>query len=652
VVSVSVDVGGTFTDFVVLDNDGNLTSFKILSTPSRPDDAMLDGLEKINRPVEAILHATTIATNALLGQVGLELPKVVLLVTKGFRDVVEIARQNRSTLYDLFFEKPRELVPRSLRYELDERVDFSGNILKPPDLVELKAVASEMPAVPSVAISFLHSYANNANERKAKEVLQKRFMYVSASYDVAPEPREYERTSTVLLNAVLMPIVAKYLQSVENRLSSFGKPSLHIMASSGGLIDSIEAVSRPVQMIESGPAAGLIASSEFARMLKLPHVISFDMGGTTAKTGTVVNYQPEIISEYEVGGRSHHGRVLKGSGYPVRFPFADLAEVSAGGGTIIWRDEAKALHVGPISAGAEPGPISYRKGGTQPTLTDANLVLGRLSPSLLGGGMTLDIKGANSGFSKIGDTLEVASSAIKLANLEMARAIRLVTVERGLDPSEFNLIVFGGAGPQHAAEVADELGVSRVIIPPEPGAFSALGMLLADSKFEARSSFPKEIEEGFVALESKLAKQAKGATYFTRYADVRYADQGWEVLVPSGKPAAISEIAKLFEEKHQALYGFVLDKPVEVVTIRVFAITPRLKARFKTVPRHGETKAKGSSQVYFGEWIEVPVYHREDLSAEFKAEGPLRIEEYGSCTLVPPSWRISVTELGALLMER
>ncbi len=650
-VSVSIDVGGTFTDFV-FEERGNLVSFKILSTPSRPDDAILDGLGKIGQPVDAILHATTIATNALLGQVGLEIPTVALLVTKGFRDVVEIARQNRSSLYDLFFEKPKELVPRSLRFEVDERVDFTGKVIQPINPSQLAAVVAGMGDVGSVAISFLHSYANNANEKKAKEALQDRFRYVSASFEVAPEPREYERTSTAVLNAVLMPIVAKYLQSLENRLTRFGKPSLYIMASSGGLIDSDEAESRPVQMIESGPAAGVIAASEFAKMLNLPNIISLDVGGTTAKAGTVVDYQPEIIAEYEVGGRAHHGRVLKGSGYPVRFPLVDLAEVSAGGGTIIWRDEAKALHVGPISAGAEPGPISYRRGGTQPTLTDANLVLGRLSPRLLGGKMSLDIEGARAGFTKIGDIVEVAVSAIKLANLETARAIRLVTVERGLDPSEFNLIVFGGAGPQHAAEVAEELGVSRVIIPPEPGAFSALGMLLADSKFESRSSFPKALEAGFVQLESKLERESQPGTYFARYADVRYVDQGWEVLVPVRKPAEMSEVVKSFAERHQSLYGFLLDKAVEVVTIRVFAITPRSKPKFKPVARRGGTPIKESSQVYFGDWIETAVYNREDLSPDFKAEGPLRIEEYGSCTLIPPSWRVSVSELGALVIDR
>ncbi len=650
--SLAVDVGGTFTDFVILNADGTLDAFKILSTPSKPELAMVEGLKRAQRQVGAILHATTIATNAILGQVGLDLPKAALFLTKGFRDIIEIARQNRSSLYDLFFEKPKQLVPRELRFEVDERVDFLGNVLKTLDEVEVENIIGEMPDTLVVAISFLHSYVNPSNEKTAKQLIGKRFTYVSASHEVAPEPREYERTCTVLLNALLMPIVARYLQSLESALNEFGKPSLYIMGSSGGLIESKEACAKPVQLIESGPAAGVIAAAEFAKMLNQPLVISFDMGGTTAKAGTVVDYLPEIASEYEVGGQAHHGRVVKGSGYPVRFPFTDLAEVSAGGGTIVWKDNAGALHVGPMSAGAEPGAISYGRGGVQPTLTDANLVLGRLSEKILGGDMGLDVVAAKAGFAGLGDIVESASSAIKLANLEMARAIRLVTVERGLDPSEFTLMVFGGAGPQHAADVADELEVSRVIIPPEPGAFSALGMLFADSKYEARSSFPKNLENEFRALESKLSGEVERKSYFVRNADVRYLDQGWEVLVPVNRPALLEDVTKSFEEKHQALYGFVLEKAIEVVTIRVFAITPRSKPTLRSVAKGGVARPQGTTKVYFGEWVETPVYLREELPADFKAAGPIRVDEYGSCTLVPPSWQIRVVELGAMVMER
>ncbi|MCI4447419.1 MAG: hydantoinase/oxoprolinase family protein, partial [Pyrobaculum sp.] len=564
---VAVDVGGTFTDFVAVDENGNLSAFKLLTTPKRPEEAVIKGLAKLSS-IEEVLHASTIGTNALLGQVGLELPRVALFTTKGFRDVIEIGRQNRPRLYDLFFEKPRPLVPRHLRFEVDERVLPDGTVLKPVDAAEVESYAEEAlrQGVVSVAVAFLHSYVNPANEEAAAAVLKRHFRYVTLSSEVSPEPREYERTSTAVVNAALMPLVSRYLEELGRYVSSRGG-RLYVMASSGGLVTVEEASRRPVQLIESGPAGGVVAAAEFAKALDIKRVISFDMGGTTAKAGTVVDFEPEITTEYEVGGESHHGRVVKGSGYPVRFPFIDLAEVSAGGGTIVWRDEAGALRVGPISAGADPGPVCYGLGGTEPTVTDANVVLGRVA-SLLGGEMRLDAEAAFKAFKKLGDPVETAWRAVQLANMEMARAVRLVTVERGLDPSEFVLFAFGGAGPQHAAELAEELGISTVVIPPEPGVFTALGMLFADSKFEARASYPRDLEEGFRRLEKALS--VHNPTYYVRLADVRYVGQGWELVVPVGRPADIEQIRKTFEERHMATYGFKLDKPIEVVTIRVF----------------------------------------------------------------------------------
>jgi N-methylhydantoinase A len=340
---VAVDVGGTFTDFVAVDRDGNLLTFKLLTTPKRPEETVIKGLAELS-PIEEVLHATTIGTNALLGQMGLELPRVALFTTKGFRDVIEIGRQNRPRLYDLFFEKPRPLVPRHLRFEVDERVLPDGTVLKPVDAAEVESYAKKAlgDGVVSVAVAFLHSYLNPANEETAAAVLKRYFRYVTLSSEVSPEPREYERTSTAVVNAALMPLVGRYLEELGRYVSSRGG-RLYVMASSGGLVTVEEASRRPVQLIESGPAGGVVAAAEFAKALDIKRVISFDMGGTTAKAGTVVDFEPEITTEYEVGGESHHGRVVKGSGYPVRFPFIDLAEVSAGGGTIVWRDEAGAL---------------------------------------------------------------------------------------------------------------------------------------------------------------------------------------------------------------------------------------------------------------------------------------------------------------------
>jgi len=646
---VAVDVGGTFTDFVAVDGDGNLSAFKLLTTPKRPEEAVIKGLAGLSS-IEEVLHASTIGTNALLGQVGLELPRVALFTTKGFRDVIEIGRQNRPRLYDLFFEKPRPLVPRHLRLEVDERVSPDGTVLKPVDAAEVESYAEKAlrQGVASVAVAFLHSYLNPANEEAAAAVLKRHFRYVTLSSEVSPEPREYERTSTAVVNAALMPLVSRYLEELGRYVSSRGG-SLNVMASSGGLVTVEEASRRPVQLIESGPAGGVVAAAEFAKALDVKRVISFDMGGTTAKAGTVVDFEPEITTEYEVGGESHHGRVVKGSGYPVRFPFIDLAEVSAGGGTVVWRDEAGALRVGPTSAGADPGPVCYGLGGTEPTVTDANVVLGRVA-SLLGGEMRLDVEAAFKAFKKLGDPVETAWQAVQLANMEMARAVRLVTVERGLDPGEFALFAFGGAGPQHASELAEELGISKVVIPPEPGVFTALGMLFADSKFEARASYPRDLEEGFRSLEEALS--AHNPTYYVRLADVRYVGQGWEVVVPVGRPADEEQIRKTFEERHKAMYGFKLDKPIEVVTIRVFAIVTRRKPKLREPPAGGEPKPALYRKAYFGEWVETPVYRRENLPRGFKADGPVVIEEKHSVTVVPPRWRVEVGKMGVLELRR
>jgi N-methylhydantoinase A len=602
-----------------------------------------------------VVHATTIATNALRGQVGLELPRVALVTTRGFRDVIEIGRQNRPRLYDPFFEKPRPLVPRDLRFEVDERVDFRGSILKPLDVRELESLGSRLRAlgVESVAIVFLHSYANPVHEVLAEKVLSKYVRYVSPSYRVAPEPREYERTSTTVVNATLMPIVSGYLERLSSGLRELGVTGLSIMSSSGGLITVEEAMARPVQIIESGPAAGVIATAELSRMLGIPRAISFDMGGTTAKAGTVVDFEVEVTSEYEVGGEAHHGRIVKGSGYPIRFPFVDLAEVSAGGGSIIWRDEAGALRVGPISAGADPGPACYGRGGVRPTITDANLVLGRIGDYMLGGAMKLDRGASIKALQALGDPEVVAWEAISIANLEMARAIRLVTVERGLDPADFTLVAFGGAGPQHAVEIAEELGVRSVVVPPHPGLFSALGLLLADWRFEARVAYPVDLEGAYLKLEGELLERLGRVDYFVRYADVRYEGQGWELTVPVGRPARLDDVRRAFEEKHLATYGFTLeDRGVEVVVARVFAVIRRVKPSLPKPRALGEPRVRVVRKVYFKDgWVNTPVYWRDDLPVGYKIEGPAIVEEYDSTTVIPPGWVAVVGGHGELRIE-
>ncbi len=642
-----MDVGGTFTDFVVYDGE-KMETYKLLSTPRQPEAAVIEGLRRL-RGVREMLHASTIGTNALLGQVGLEPPAVALFTTEGFRDVIEIGRQNRPRLYDLYFEKPRQLVPRDMRFEVRERVGPDGTVILPVDegQVEALAEAAANRGAAAAALSFLHSYLNPANEAAAAAVLRRRFEYVSASHEVSPEPREYERTSTTVVNAALMPIVGRYLRAISRHVEGIGA-RLYVMSSSGGLITVDEAVRRPVQLVESGPAGGVVAAAELARALSIGRAVSFDMGGTTAKAGTIVEYEPSITAEYEVGGEAHYGRLVKGTGYPVRFPFIDLAEVSAGGGTIVWRDRGGALRVGPTSAGADPGPACYGRGGSMPTITDANAVLGRLPP-VLGGGITLDLDAAWRAMSSLGDPVDVAWDAVRLANMEMARAVRLVTVERGLDPADFALIAFGGAGPQHAAELAEELGIGRVVVPPWPGVFTALGMLMADMKFEARMSYPGDLEEGFKRLEESLAWA--DPTYYVRLADVRYVGQGWELMVAVGRPASLDSVRERFEERHQATYGFRMDRPVEVVTIRVFAVSVRERPRLPDPPAEGEPRP-GRRKVYFGEWVEAPVYRRDELPLGYALSGPAIVEEASSTVVVPPGWRATVKNMGVLELTR
>ncbi|MCS7142292.1 MAG: hydantoinase/oxoprolinase family protein [Aigarchaeota archaeon] len=652
--TVGVDVGGTFTDFVFIDDSGSVRTFKLLTSVTSPERSILEGVSKIEG-VDQVIHASTVATNALRGQENLGLPKAALLCTKGFRDVIEIGRQNRAKLYDLSFNKPRPLIPRGLRIEIDERTSSQGTVLKRVDEEEVTKASHLLSSqgVESVAIAFLNSYLNQENELIARSILQRHFRYVTTSSEVAPEPREYERTSTAVVNAVLMPLVSSYLERLKSALSAGSRRDLYVMSSSGGLVDVEEVKERPIHLIESGPAAGAVATAEFARMIGEGAVIGFDVGGTTAKGSSVFNFEIEITGEYEVGGEAHHGRVVKGSGYPVRSTFVDLAEVSAGGGTIIKRDEAGALRVGPLGAGSDPGPICYGRGGTVPTVTDANLLTGIIPDALLGGEMALYKGPVVEAFKKLGDPYEIAEEALRLAYLEAARSIRLVTVERGLDPSEFSLFAFGGAGPQFAPFVAEELGIKKIIVPPYPGVFSALGLLMADWKFESRLSVPRDVEEGFRRLEESLERRLGRVDAFLRYADVRYVGQGWELVVPLPRPCNMEDVKKAFESKHLSVYGIKLEREIELVTLRVFGIIRRERPHF---PRPGDsirTEPSGRRNAFLmGERMNVRYFRRLDLSASFRDEGPLFIDDYDTTIVVPAGWVVRVGRLSELILER
>jgi N-methylhydantoinase A len=686
---VSVDVGGTFTDLVALDEaTGEMVNIKVPTTPRSPEAGVVDAFRSFlegAKPasVGMVSHATTIATNALFGQLSLELPRTALITTRGFRDVVEIGRQRRAEVYNLFFQRPPMLVARRLRYEVDERTEASGDVSKPLDRAQLDAVLDEVEAegVESLAVAFLNSYANPVNEEEALNAVKERGLavYTTASSRISNEYREYERFSTAVVNAVLMPIIHAYVTALAREMKGLGVAApLYVMQSNGGLSTAENVSQKPVTIVESGPSAGVIAAAWLGEATGEQNLISFDMGGTTAKAGTVRGRMPEVVPEYEVAGHIHMGRLVKGSGYPVRFPFIDLAECSAGGGTIAWVDEGGVMRVGPTSAGASPGPACYSRGGTEPTITDANLLLGRLNPeSLLGGGMKIYADKAEEAFKRLSSKLdtdahEAAVGVVRLANSMMSKILRIVSVERGYDPRGFSIVAFGGAGPMHVCALADELGVGKVLVPPNPGMFSALGLLTADlfhdyaramvSRFDevdagrAEASFMEMEEEGRETLASEGVEPVKMT--FIRQVDLRYLGQAYEltVEVPRMLVGSLSSVAASFHAKHREVYGYAAeDEPVELVNLRVRAVGLIPKPRLREHRRGVKPSPSSRRRVYFegpGEWVDTPVYVREQARWGKPVKGPAIVEQYDATTVVYPGWEASMDGIGDLILRR
>lgn len=691
-----MDVGGTFTDVVALVKGVGVLRVKVLTTPHDPSLGVVEGVRKAlkavstalgRRPgglrVRVFLHATTVGTNAFLGQAGLRIPKVGMLTTEGFRDVIEIGRQRRPELYNPFFERPKPLVPRRLRLTVRERVGPGGEVLEPLDEGGVREAADvfRREGVEAVAVCFLHSYVNPAHEARAAEILRASLpgVAVVASHEVDPTHREFERFSTAVVNAALKPVLSRYFRVLEGRLREVaGGASLLIMKSDGGYLSAAEACRVPASTIESGPAAGAVGAAALARELGVERVLSFDMGGTTAKVATIVGGEPEITEEFEVGGRTHRGRLVRGSGYVVRYPHIDLVEVSAGGGTIAWVDEGRHLRVGPVSAGSVPGPACYGRGGEDPTVTDANLLLGRLGRVLAGGEVLLRedlaLRAMRSKVCvKAGLSVEEASyGVVRLANAEMCRAIKIATLERGYDPREFTLVAFGGAGPMHACELARELGIKEVLIPPAPGVFSAYGLLRAGYRVEVRASVLKplsllrddDLAKVFERLEGEAVQTllkhgvGEGSIDVCWYADVRYARQSFElrVRVPREGEGLVESLLKAFTRRHEEVYGYSTGDDVVIVNARVAASAPPPAGDGGVAwpaPRWaggGEPAARGVRRAFFPGcgWVDTPVYARESLPAGWVVEGPAVIEEYGSATLVPPGWSCEVLESGVL----
>ncbi len=689
---IGIDIGGTFTDGVMIDNDtGKVHVEKVLTTPNDLSDAFISTVDSLmvrydlkTAAVAEVMHASTIATNALLERKG---AKVGLLVTAGFRDVLEIGRQVRHELYNVFTSKPEPLVPRKYAMEIRERMDYRGEVVHPlsrQDVVDAtELLLSE--GVDSIAICFLHSYRNGQHERLAAQIVREIHpkAALSISSAIAPEIKEYWRASTTCVNAYVGPPVRRYLDRVVNRLSERGFTGEVGIMHSGGGIEGIEAVrDRPFQLLESGPAAGVAAAAHFARVLGHENALSFDMGGTTAKAGLILNGMSHVLSEFEVGGDGHSGSsIAKASGYPVLGEVVDLVEVGAGGGSLAWLDDGGHLRVGPQGAGASPGPACYGLGGERPTITDANLVLGRLDPNhFLGGTMKLSRIAAENAIGKVcagplGLTVEQAASGIiEIADATMIAALRLVSVERGHDPRDFCLIAFGGAGPVHAVSLASQLGIPTVLVLPNPGVASAWGLLLSDIKHDVRATnllplAPQSMEPLqqayktlYTRMDEQLAKEiaAQEQFKFNEFLEARYVGQSSRLRLDSGTANTRSavELCAQFNAQHEREFGYcVVDEPIEIVTLGVTAVAARRPdpPDVKAQPAGPVILPKSRRDVYFGGFrqsIFTPVYAREDVHLGQRIEGPAIVEEFDSTTVIDPGFAAEVLEMGVLRIQR
>lgn len=688
---LGVDVGGTFTDAILWDETtGTGRIAKVPSTPADPSEGFLRVAHQIldaagAKPSEVVtmVHGTTVATNAIIEG---KTARTAFITTRGFRDMLEIARQIRPSLYDLQFEKPRPLVSRDLCFEVTERLDARGNVVAPLDDKAVRHLAEQLAAegLESVAVCFLHAYLNPDHEWRAGEILRETLpagTLVSLSADVAPEFREYFRASTTVVNAAIRPIVQRYLRAIGQSLAADGFTStLLVMQSNGGVMTAETAEQKPVFLVESGPAAGVIAATYLGERLGFPDVISFDMGGTTAKAGLVRDGQPAITKDYEVGARAGTGTGgSRGSGYPIRTPVIDLVEIGAGGGSIAWVDAGGVLRVGPRSAGADPGPACYGSGGTEPTVTDANLVLGRINGDyFLGGVMALDVEAARRAIHEkvaraLGmDAVQAAHGIVEIANAAMTNAIHLVSVQRGYDPRDFTLIAFGGAGPLHANRLAAELQIPTTVIPASPGITSAMGLLATDLTHEySRTVRGPTADLDFAALDEHFRQMqedgrqvltregvALDGMTFRRYAEMRYAGQSFELTVglpPEGMDGqTVLQAEEHFHRAHEQAYGFApRDEPTEVVNIRLTAIG-RIPRPLLRAHRAAEGEArKGERRVYFAEsggFVSCPLYDRYRLASGTVLAGPSIVEELDSTSVLLPGYQARVDDLGNLLV--
>jgi N-methylhydantoinase A len=676
--NVAVDIGGTFTDLVAFDSSsGRVIQAKSLTTPHELSQGVWDCLAKAGvapRQADTFVHGSTIAINIAIESKG---ARTALVVTRGTRDVYRIGRQNRPEAYNFFFRRPTPLVPRSRTFEVSERLSAQGEVVRALDPEQADAVARAVreAGAEAVAVCFLHSYLDPRHEVEMGERLRAALdgAYLTLSHEIVREYREYERTSTTVMNAYIGPKTSDYVGRMEARLAAdaFAGRFL-IMQSNGGVMSPATAKKTPVAMMESGPVGGVMAAAEVGRRLGLPDVIAFDMGGTTAKTSLIQAGEVSIAQGYHIGGYA--------SGHPVMLPVVDIVEVGAGGGSIAWIDQVGALKVGPHSAGADPGPIAYRRGGTEPTVTDANVVLGRIgAASFLGGEMPLDLDAARAGIAeRLSPALglepnEVAHGILQIAVAKMSLAVRGVSVERGYDPRDFALVAMGGAGPLHALEIARDLHIPRVVVPTLPAHFSALGMLMTDVRHDyVRTYYRPLLEADFDELERIYAELiAAGratledervdepARSYQRSMDLRYVGQEFWLQIPVSEQEVrqgdVEAIRRRFDEVHDRRFGHAAqEEPLELVNLRLVARGARPKPTFPKVGGERAAARTGSRPIYLDDAarpVEGAVYRRELLAPGVRIGGPCVVEEYASTTVLFEGDTAELADTGELVIE-
>jgi N-methylhydantoinase A len=674
---VGVDIGGTFTDFMLYDTESaSVHVHKVRSTPDDPGRAMVSGLLELcgaasisPAQVDAVFHGTTVATNAVLEHRGAE---AGMLTTKGFRDVVHIGRHQRPQHYSVMQDIPwqaRPFVKRRHRHVVTERIaPPAGDVLEPLDEDEVRAAARALKAagVESVAICFLFSYINPEHERRAAEIVAEEIpgAFVTFSADIFPQFREFERFTTACMNAYVGPTTGRYLERLADALAGEGVPGkLHVMMSNGGVASAETAAKRPVTLLLSGPAAGVLGGLWSGETTGRSQLITFDVGGTSADIGIVT----------ERGITEASARDTWVAGYPLLVPMIDIHTIGAGGGSIAFVDEGGAFRVGPRSAGASPGPAAYGQGGEEPTLTDANVVLGRIDPDrFLGGEMKLDREAAAAAVQRLADRLglgllEAAEGIVTIANANMSGAIRSRTVQKGHDPREFALVAFGGAGPMQAAEVADSLGIPEVIVPPYPGITSAMGLLTSDLKYDQmRTVFMTEdaldverLDRELAAAGDELRARLRGdgvadADIAVAAAlDCRYAGQGYELRIPLPEGRFTAAALEEFHRLHEQEYGHAFRDPIEIVNLRVTATGKRARVeRLPTTADGGDPLLGEGESIFRGTSYPTRYYERARLPAGQTIDGPAVIFQRDTTTVVPPGWKARADDSGSLILSR